>query len=318
MRSEADAFATLDDALPSGRVIATDPLTSYLIPALTSHKVICTYDQHGTPNDARALERITAAREILSPALPPPEAWMRMDRENADVVLLWRNPPPILSLYWAPDASALERREHQLERSPWFTRVSAHPDFALFRRVEEPPLEARAPDSLSGVEGPRRAPTLKGYGLVAWVDALSQAHVGAGDSLWVTLHWGKTPTYQPEPVMISARLTALDIPGGDAWGGKLWRKAVEWVRGQEYQTRAQTVPGGGSVPPTLWPAHATVTQTLALPVPRNMRPGAYRVEVTLVHLPAIPNFTLGDLLLNRDLFSGVPVDTVAVDPLVVD
>ena len=57
----------LAETLPPGSVIASDPVTSYLISAFTPHYVVCTLDQHAPPNDLHVEARMTAARDIVSP-----------------------------------------------------------------------------------------------------------------------------------------------------------------------------------------------------------------------------------------------------------
>jgi hypothetical protein len=52
---------------PRTRVLASDPVTSYSIPAFTGHQVMAYYDQHSSPNDPSGLTRILDARSVFSP-----------------------------------------------------------------------------------------------------------------------------------------------------------------------------------------------------------------------------------------------------------
>ncbi|MCK4237401.1 MAG: hypothetical protein KAX38_09810, partial [Candidatus Krumholzibacteria bacterium] len=60
----------LNRKVPDHSVIVSDPRTSYLLSAYSDHFVVVTFDQHCSPTDLIALERIEAVRDILSPAFP--------------------------------------------------------------------------------------------------------------------------------------------------------------------------------------------------------------------------------------------------------
>ena len=48
----ADLYSFVNSSIPAGSVIASDPITSYALLAFTDQYVVCTYDQHSTPNDS--------------------------------------------------------------------------------------------------------------------------------------------------------------------------------------------------------------------------------------------------------------------------
>jgi len=83
-----DLMKALRERIPDHSVIASDPLTSYLISAYTDHFVTVAIDQHGSPADTMALERLRAARDLMSPAAPLAESLPWLEREGAAYVLV--------------------------------------------------------------------------------------------------------------------------------------------------------------------------------------------------------------------------------------
>ena len=78
----------LDERIPDHSVIVSDPLTSYLLSAYTDQFVVVTLDQHGSPADTSALDRIREVRDLLSPAAPLAASRAWLERSRAGYVLL--------------------------------------------------------------------------------------------------------------------------------------------------------------------------------------------------------------------------------------
>ena len=176
-------FDSLDARFPERRTAVADPTTSYLLPALTSFKVMCTFDQHGTPNDARALERIGIAREILSPTLPDSAAWRMAREEKADYVLFWKHATPVLSLYWQADREATEARINQFLDSPYFRSVPSPDAFAVFAVVDTPNVaEEVKPIAFPLDSVPAERPLVEAFGLRGWSGGIHEEHIAPGDT----------------------------------------------------------------------------------------------------------------------------------------
>ncbi len=100
----ADLYDVLNEKIPAGSTIASDPLTSYCLLAFTDQYVVCTYDQHSTPNDSTALGRIKAVRDIYLPFSTCEEIVATLDAYNADYIAInGRIPANVRSEYWKPD-----------------------------------------------------------------------------------------------------------------------------------------------------------------------------------------------------------------------
>jgi len=312
------AFETIAESLPPRAVVAGDPITSYNLPAFTDLKVVCTFDQHSPPNDARGPERILAARDILSPVVDDATAWALARREHAEYVLIQESfGQPFPSIYWVFSKPAARLRAAQLDRSPYFRRMNAPAGFALFAVRDSlpdpppPPLEVLRELPLAAI--PPGPPILERDG-VALFGARVSPEVGApGTRFTVVLRWGRAgPVIPPEGRTVAVRFDALDQPGRGRALDKIRRKLRQIRNGVVYRFRNDGIPGGGLAPPDLWPDQLTVVDTLVVRAPRNAAPGSYEVSVALLQLPEMPNHRPRDYLSDRDLYAGTVVDTVRV------
>jgi hypothetical protein len=87
-------------------------------------------------------------------------------------------------------------------------------------------------------------------------------------------------------------------------GEKMVRRARERFRGRFVRFRYDRAPAGNHYPVDYWPIGREISDSFGVAVPRALALGTYRVEVSVQRLPMLPNFTLGDLLFNRDHYSG--------------
>jgi hypothetical protein len=54
-------------SLPDNSVVLSDPATSYLLSAFTTHRFVALFEQHANPLDPLAFDRLEAARAGTSP-----------------------------------------------------------------------------------------------------------------------------------------------------------------------------------------------------------------------------------------------------------
>ncbi len=121
-----DGLRDLSERLPAGSVIASDPVTSYTISALTAHYVLCTLDQHAPPNDRMSRQRMSAARDIVGPLTPHDVRIALVDTLGVTHILINGNLPGDMLLdYWtmAPSVAMQSR-----------ARLDSRPD--LYERIE--------------------------------------------------------------------------------------------------------------------------------------------------------------------------------------
>ncbi len=312
-----DAFDALEAALPPRSVVLADPVTAYMIPAFTSHRVVAGLDQHTSPNDSRAEERIQRAREALSPVTDIRRSWSLCREAGAAALVTNRAlPRHPRSSYWEPRPEHVEAKQVRLDASDCFETLFVRDDLSAFRpgsacensgiayRLLLLPLLAFAgPDPL--LTHPDGLQLLRGR--------VTPTTVTCGESVRLILAWGTVHSLEgARNFTASVRLDRVDLPGGEARGGKIARKLTEALRRESYRTRVDWTPAAGILPPERWPPEKVLGDTLRVVPPCGLAPGTYTVSVALNRFPHMPNLGVRDYLDNRDLYSGVVVDTLRV------
>ncbi len=312
-------FEEIDRLLPPRSIVLSDPITSHMLPAFGTQKVVAAYDQHSPPNDARAVERILTVRDVLSPGTSPARAWRLANEAGAAYVLIdlaLVNPPP--TGYWMYDESALRRRARTLAASPLFTPIWESDGFILFRlnhpSILSGPMDESEPSAALTSPVPARADTLFVKDGVALLAARpSTREIVCGDSLQIALLWTVAgPPTGSRPVSATLRLDALDAPGRGSAVSKLIRKIDEKITGRSFRDRLDWIPTGNRLPPDRWTAGRAVADTVAIRPSCRLEPGRYTLRVTVNRLPHMPNYRLKDYLSDDDLYSGPAVDTLVV------
>ena len=311
-----DALAWMDRHLPAGTVVLSDPATSYSVPMLTRHWVTSLIDQHSSPNDPHALQRMLDARDALDPYAP----WSR----TAEVVRRWGataialngrfDEPPRMDV-WSPGREWYGAARARLEQAPAaFRRVWEVDHFSVYT------IDTTALASLAGGGMPRpfvrpARPGERARPVGALVPQLVAFRAGArqavtGDTLAGALEWRAD---RPLPAGIYRasirfdRALPADVPRAPIAVSKLWRKLVERVRGERYRFRADHLPASGAYGVDRWTPGEVVRDTFRIVVPADVAPGDYAVKVSMTRQPHYPNLALRDLLSDDDLLDGLEV-----------
>jgi hypothetical protein len=318
-----DLFAVLNDSIQPGGVIASDPVTSYCIPALTDQFVVCTYDQHSIPNDSTALERILDCRDMLLPGADVAAAAATMQRYGASyIVINGRIPGAVTPMYWKPSARAANEA---------ITRFSARKDLfrvryrsrnlALLQRTGEGvPADAgdvageRAGRKLPAADAARWKPSGEPGISIARV-VVENGTVARGDTLTLEITWVTDRAVRPKSYITRVRFdTEFDTgPLYHPFYGKWYRKAVEKLRRMRYRFSVSRLPLSGDYPPDLWPVLHAVRDTFTVAIPSDTAPGIYTIAVQLSEQTHYPNYSVRDILSDEDLYSGVAVGTVTIE-----
>jgi hypothetical protein len=321
MRPWADALAWLDNGLPQGSVVLSDPATSYAIPAFTRHWVTCLADQHSSPNDSLALARILDARDALDPWAPWSATARAVRRWGATAIALNGRIDARHGLdYWTPTPEWYAAARARLERAPAaFERVYERDRFSVYA------IHRDALDRLANGELPR--PFVRtasgsepgrslGAGLPELVSFRLDADAAArGESLSGAIEWRARAPLAPGIYSVAIRFDRAlpaDVPRPPGAFSKVWRKAVERWRHERYRFRADHLPTGGSYGVDRWAADEVVGDRFRVDVPRDVAPGEYTVKVTMIHQPHYPNLRLQDLLSDDDLLDGLAVAKLRV------
>jgi hypothetical protein len=308
-------------ALPAGAVVLSDPATSYVLSAWTSHRFVAVYQQHGNPRDRFPLERVRSVRDVLSPFAGPDAAVAAARRFNVDYVVVNRTPPSDdLEFLRAWQGSSYEAALHRMTAlAPSFAPIDTAGNAVIFRfhgaapvshsytTQVQPVVVSERPLSPCEVSAPHDAFAITGI-------SVSPERALPGDALQVTLGYVRdAPIPFQLPVVIHVRFdneavsSAREFPGDKQW--RRWRDRRERTRSR---FREDFLPGHGVYDPDLWPTGVALAETFTAVVPESARHGRYRVEVSIEPLTQIPNFHARDLLFNRDHYSGKACATLEV------
>jgi len=337
---------------PRTRVLASDPVTSYSIPAFTGHQVMAYYDQHSSPNDPRGLTRILDARSVFSPFVDLRKTIEILRAYGVDAVVVnGRFDRPPATDYWSMtpelyDSSLAKFRARPDLFRPMFdaskawvfelTDAARHgplPDssVAVFRPWRRVLLRREAP-VIDVDPGPIREHPMRDGDFLLYGTGLSKPgapRVAAGfggksefaplDTLEVLTAWGLADSVAMPPggYAIYVRLDAHAMPRGplyaDAWD-KPYRKVLEKVSGKRWRMRSAHRLLDGMYGPDEWQPVDRVIDRTQIVIPANLAPGTYDLGIALVRTPHYPNTRLSDYLHDHDEFSGSVVGQVTIAP----
>jgi hypothetical protein len=313
----------LAETLPPGSVIASDPVTSYLISAFTPHYVVCTLDQHAPPNDLRVEARMTAARDIVSPYTTAREKDVLIRANRVTHVVINRALPPGLILnYWTLEPLAAQDaddtfRSLRYEFEPvdfddgitayrWKNeeRLSTLPRPVPRPVVQALPGEATPIGEESG-EALLKGATIRGAGIVP-----------PGGELAIKLYWSRPTVRPPGTYVVSIRFDRklVSLPFDGKPFPKLSRKVMEGVRNERYRYRADHMILGGLFGPDAWETDMIVEDDVRVQLPTDLAPGRYRVQAKMLRIANQPNHELRDYFFDDDIYQGVRIGEITIEP----
>ena len=320
----ADVLAWLKTAYPGPRVILSDPATSYTIPAYTGHYVVTLLDQHSSPNDPRALDRILASRDVLSPFVGPRRTLELLRAWGADAIVVnQRSDDPVVFDYWSVSPALYAATRAKFAAHPrWYRPVlelERATVYELTPAAKAGPLPAADEPPRRGGPSADTLPAAKGGGadgrIVFHGAATDRAAYAPGDTVRVVSRWSAGS--EPIPAgswTIFVRLDAHGYEGplySPAWQ-KPYRKAMERLRGRKWRVRESHRVLNGVWSPDQWRPGEVVVDSTMIVLPADVAPGRWGLTVRMTRLPHYPNTNLKDYLSDDDLFGGPVVATVDI------
>jgi len=319
-----DLYDVLNKSIDAGSVIASDPLTSYSIPTFTDQYVICPYDQHATPNDSTALERIARCRFFYDSYTPISKIKGIMREYGAEyLVINGRIPANIQTMFWKPTRIvAVSTIEKLKKNESGFKLIYEASNLALFKsyggssRCSMQKVEATLPfigDSLSTDE-------INGC-LESGIDGVliksvvfSKQKVKRGEDVEVAIEWVAIDK-QPVSGYIAHLRFDTEFKKGLFFIKLLekpYRKILERLSGKRYRFRVDIQPLEGIHPPYSWPLSRNVLDKHTIYIPRDVAPGKYSVSVKLDIKTQYPNYSLNDIFSDDDRYSGEKVGEITI------
>jgi len=200
----------LDRVPPAGQVVLSDPGTSYAVPMFTRHFVVTLLDQHSSPNDARAVERILDARDALDPWGPWERARDVVARYRVTLVVLngrFVEIPPFD--YWAPSPGWFQAERARLDGEPGaFERLADEGDFVVYRvhaaalAIPPTPRSRAASGSISPrsrASDSRPASRARATRCAVWQSGGRLSRCGAAPTGWRCGSTARCPEGSPRP-----------------------------------------------------------------------------------------------------------------------
>lgn len=324
----ARAMRWMDRALPPPQVVLADPMTSYGVPMLTRHWVVTLVDQHSSPSDAHALERILESRDALDPC----GTWERTRAVIAKhgvtaVVINSDFEFPVPSDYWASSPEWAAAARARLDSAPAaFERVYDAGGFTVYR-VHRAALDTL--DTLGTPGAPPRprpftVPFVSGRFPIArrFADDMPVIHrlalwpvrVVRGDTLHGVADWRALAPLPGASYRVSVRFDQ-PLPGGftpPAAIAKPVRKLLEKLEHRRFRFGDQHLPVAGAYGVDLWRPGEIVRDSFTIVVPSDVAAGYYRAEIRMNRSPHYPNLSLSDYFGDRDYLSGVAMAAIEV------
>ncbi|HKQ58888.1 MAG TPA: hypothetical protein VJY35_13570 [Candidatus Eisenbacteria bacterium] len=316
-----DALDWMKQGLPAGSVVLSDPATSYSVPMHTGLYVVTLSDQHSSPNDAHALERILDARDALDPWASWDRVRELLRRHGVDAIALnnrFPSPPPLD--YWTPRPSWFAASRARFDRWPAaFERVFDTGDFVVYRvhrealdMIDEPAPVRPFVAPWTPAEGPGRSvdahlPAILRFGL-------SQDRASQGDTLTGIADWRATRRMTAGSYIVAVRFDRAlpDSARPPRLFAKPARKLIERANGERYRFREDHLPVGGAYGVDLWRPDQVVRDSFTVVVPRDVADGTYRVQIRMLVQPHYANYRLSDYFLDEDYYTGLEVGSLTL------
>jgi hypothetical protein len=323
----ADLYDVLNEKIPAGSIIASDPLTSYCLLAFTDQYVVCTYDQHSTPNDSTALDRIKAVRDIYLPFSSCADITGTLDEYNAEyVVINGRIPPRVRSEFWKPDReNAAAAASKLIFCKENFELVYSYDSVLLFRYLggekessgsffdEATGLPVTVREDFTGEYDDLTQSGVEGLYLREW--GKDRDSVKRGETIRLYVDWVAKTEKEFGSYLMYVRFDT-DFEKGPLYNprcGKIYRKIVEKARGERYRFRIDKLPFEGIYPPDKWMPGKVMREYFDVPVPKDIAPGTYTISIRLDMPPHVSNLRLKDLFSDDDFYDGPDLMQVIIE-----
>lgn len=322
-RELADLFSYMRRNIPAGSTVASDPVTSYGIPAFSDNYALVPLDQHSTPNDSTAAKRIADARRILSLWASPKDIAEYLESHGARFLILnGRIGKDVGTMYYKPSRSTINSVASSLRDCPAFVERYASNSVYLFEydpeRIDKCDTALREPYFLgSAIEQETIGSLLDSKVPCIRIEKVNftKHRIARGDTVTANIVWVAVDSCPFSSYVAHLRFD-MDFPRkalfNPAWG-KPYRKIIEKIFHERYRFRVDFQPLEGLFPPDEWPVMKRINDSVTFVVPRDVAPGIYTVFLRIAEKPQYPNYVLSDLLTDDDFYRGPEVGSLEIE-----
>ncbi len=319
-----DFFESLFEGIPRHAVIISDPGTSYMISAFSDKFVAVTLDQHGSPADPQAIERLKETRNLFSPAVPLSSSLGWLKKEGVEYIVLNTGPDRSTDFFGTVDFDDLEGVIKKLRSCSTFVEEIREVDgYILFRlewSIPEREIDVRCSlpvtrQLVCGAGDPEESiPGLDtGCGIFLERFHLDRKILAPGDTLAGYFCWSAEPGFEfGLPAEWTVRMDT-GFPRGSfyrEWYGKQYRRSIERRNGEFYRYTVSGRVRSGDAYPDQWEDGSIVRQNFRIVLPEYLAEGRYDITVTVRRRAFLPNRRVADYFRNKDSFSAAPLGSV--------
>jgi len=326
-----DALAFLDTEAPEPVVVFSDPITSYQIPAYSRHYAMAPFNQHSSPADPRACERMQDAHRVQSAFVPLDETLRTLAKYDASYLVENQSFPRYVKFYGTfvePAAWPATRAKFAAVPDifvPIYDESGVriyeihYPDEYPQHATENPSLVLTAAEA-AGRTTEEIARDLGAHPLrFQPVDGLEPIGIfwdeggfAVGDYIDIWMLWRRTgpPGELPVEAFFRAETVFPDDRIYHPLFGKPFRRIYERRNGETYRFGRWHGPLEGSFPLYLWEDGAIYIEKFELPIPDFAATGRYTMSMKMERVPFSPSFHLVDFFNVRDSFDGKPIGEV--------
>jgi len=322
-----DLYSIINSNIPDDSIIASDPITSYSLLAFTDQYVVCTYDQHSTPNDSSAIERIFACRDIYLPDAPCDKKIHTLENYDADYIIInGRIPAYVRSQYWTPDSKSAEATALTLlQCRELFDLIYSDESLYLFEYTGTADRDSSEMIDTAGeipcyfleeYTGDFERLTKSGTdGIYIRSWGKETDRISRGDTLRIHIDWVSRKRMEPGTYDIYVRFDT-GFEKGPLYSyryGKIYRKMLEKIRNETYRYRMNVLPFRGIYPPDKWIPGSVMRQYIDVPIPGYITEGVYTISIKMDNAPHYSNLRMKDLLRDDDLYDGPDLMEIIIE-----
>lgn len=318
----AEVIRLINERLPEGSVVVSDPVTSYVLSAFSGARVVAVLHQHGNPRDPYPFERLSAVHAVMSPYTPQTMMMYALRKFGVEYIVVngaFKVPYHDYLADWDPAFKAvLDEKIGALGEA--FRPVLDTGDIAVYRVAAEdlrrttwePEIPFTRPpgEVVDPCESGAAAGSVRVVGLGA-----NPRTVVPGERLRMTAVYRRGPGARPVlPPVLKLRFEdktyferAARFPGD-----KYVRRFLERRDGELRRFRIDRTPFEGRFRPEEWPEDADCYDVFEFRCPAAAVETTYEIEWRLVEEPLLPNFSVRDFIFNEDSYGGSPCTEIAV------
>jgi hypothetical protein len=311
----------VDERIPAGSVILTDPATGLMLSAHCDVKVVALPGGSRSTGGLVSLDRIQAVQNALSPHTPQLETLTTIATFGVDYLLLTGSGVrPIHAPLWDWDPAAIDVLKTKLGHPPVSRGVVYEQGGWLMYEVNE----GRASDDTWYPDLPFSRPSVGelsrcdvhvGTGLPRVVAAaVAPRDALAGETVEVTVAYQRDTEVPPgSPLVLRIRFDQIEYfrDAGALPGERYVRRLRERRDGMlRYEIRHR--PFAGLYTPHMWPMGPPSYETIPVQLPSELQEGTYDLQLELERETLLPNATAKDLFFDSDSYGGTACTEVQV------